>query len=166
MALPGPTGEASSSTLSVRVASGGRFAWLPEPLVAAAGCDHVFESIVGLDGGAHLVWRDELVVGRHGEQPGRLRQATRIRYDGVAVLHQELAIGPGTVWTCPAVLGGARVAGDLVVVSPGQDPPAAASVAGAALMPLTGPAALWAGVATDVPTLRRFFSALGRAGWL
>ena len=166
VALPGPTGEASSSTLSVRVASGGRFAWLPEPLVAAAGCDHVSESIVELDGGAHLVWRDELVAGRHGEQPGRLRQATRIRYDGVAVLHQELAIGPGTVWTSPAVLGGARVAGNLVVVSPGQDPPAAASVAGAALMPLTGPAALWAGVATDVPTLRRSFSALGRAGWL
>ncbi len=52
-----------------------------------------------------------------------------------------------------------------LVVSPGQDPPAAASVAGAALMPLTGPAAPWAGVATDVPALRSF-SALGRAGWL
>ncbi len=164
--LPGPTGEHSTSTLEVGVAAGGRFAWLPEPIVAAAGCDHLTESNVDLAGGAELVWREELVAGRHAEEPGRLRQATRIRYNGATILYQELAVGPGTEWTSPAVLGGARVTGNLVVVSPGTAAPAAASAPGVALMPLTGPAALCSGVAVDVPALRRALSSLAPPGWV
>jgi urease accessory protein len=166
VALPGPTGERSVSTLEVRVAAGGRFAWLPEPIVAAAGCHHLAESIVEIAGDAALVWREELVAGRHAEEPGRLQQTTRIRSDGVTILHQELAVGPDTQWSSPAVLGGARAAGNLVVVSPGTAAPAPTSAPGVALMPLIGPATLCAGVAVDVPALRRAMSALAPLGWV
>ncbi len=166
VALPGPAGEISSSVMVVRVAAGGRFAWLPEPLVAAAGCDHHTESIVELAEGAQLLWRDELVAGRHGEQPGRLRQATRIRYAGTIILGQELELGPDSEWASPAILGGARVTGSLVLVSPDWDDPlSAASVAGAARMPLAGPAVLCTGVADDVPTLRRAVAVLVPTAW-
>jgi urease accessory protein len=153
--------------MSVRIAAGGRFAWLPEPLVAAAGCYHRMESIVELDEGGELLWRDELVVGRYREEPGRLRQDTRIRYAGTTVLSQDLALGPESEWAAPAVLGGSRVTGNLVIVSTVWDPPpSAVAVAGAARMPLAGPAVMCAGVADDVPTLRRTLTELAPPAWL
>ena len=166
VALPGPASDTSSTVMSVRVAAGGRFAWLPEPLVAASGCDHRTESIVEVAEDAQLLWRDELVAGRHGEEPGRLRQATRVRWAGTTVLNQELELGPGSEWAGPAVLGGARVTGNLVVVSPLCDPPVgAAAVDGAARMPLAGPVVLCTGVADSVPALRCTLADLAPAAW-
>jgi urease accessory protein len=166
VALPGPSGETSSTVVSVRVAAGGRFAWLPEPLVAAANCDHRSESIVEVAEDAQLLWRDEVVAGRHGEAPGRLRQATRVRWAGTTVLNQELELGPVSEWAGPAVLGGARVTGNLVVVSPLCDPPVgAAAVDGAARMPLAGPVVLCTGVADSVPALRCTLADLAPAAW-
>jgi urease accessory protein len=164
VALPGPTGTPSTMTLDVTVAAGGRLAWLPEPTVAAAGCDHRILSTVELDEAAHLVWREELVAGRYGEQPGRVHQQTRLRRGGTTVLAQDLTLGD-EAWTSPAVLGTGRTVGALVVVEPGSEPGAAARQTGAR-MPLGGPVSLCSAVAADAPALRRCLESLAPPTWL
>lgn len=164
VALPGPHGEQSLTTTRVSIAAGGRLAFLPEPVVAATGCDHRMLSIVELHEGARLLWREEVVAGRHGEAPGQLRQDTRIRYAGSTVLAQELIVGPE--WSSPAIADASRTAGNLVVVAPGEPPAAAAVVEGAARMPLPGPVVLCSAVAPDTPTLRRRLAAIDPGSWL
>ena len=168
IALPGPTGDRSRVEVHARVASGGRLEWLPEPLVAAAGCDHEVMSTVDLDEGAALVWRDELVCGRHGERPGDVRQATRLRIAGRTLYHHELSVGPKAPgWDGPAVLHSARATGTMVVVDPrwsdaGPPPPAVTGTT-AARMPLGGPAVVITAVGADAPAVRASLLELGAA---
>jgi urease accessory protein len=119
LALPGPGGARSRTRVFAHVAAGASLSWRPEPIVAVAGCDHTMESTVELDAGARLLWREELVCGRHGEAGGDLRLHTAATLDGVALLRQALAVGPAAPgWSGPAVLGGARTAGSLLLVDP------------------------------------------------
>ena len=116
VALPGD-GTASRQRLRVDVGEGATLHWWSQPLVAAAGCDHIADTIVDLAPGARLVWRDEVVLGRSGEQAGRLASTLRITRDGRPLLVHGLDTGrPG--WVGPAVTAGARVVGLLVVVGP------------------------------------------------
>ncbi|MBO4253794.1 urease accessory protein UreD, partial [Streptomyces griseorubiginosus] len=76
------------------------------------------------------------------------------------VLDQELACGPGAPggWDGPAVLGGHRAVGQLVVVRPEFEArPVSARVLGegAVVAPLAGPAVLVSAVAGDALRLRR-----------
>ncbi|GFJ88059.1 hypothetical protein Prum_017010 [Phytohabitans rumicis] len=97
----------------------GTLRWLPEPLIAARGCDHVSRSTVELEEGARLEWREELVCGRHGEEPGDARLDSTVRHGGRTLLRQELAVGPrAPAWDGPAVLAGARATGSLLLVDP------------------------------------------------
>jgi urease accessory protein len=154
VALPGPAGARSSAHVRAHVATGARLDWLPEPLVAARGCRHEAKSIVELDDGAFLTWREEVVCGRHGEDPGDLGVGLSVTYAGVALCQQHLAIGPGAPgWAGPAVLAGARAAGSLLVVD--HEIRTAASGEGWARMPLAGPGVLTCAVAGDAATLRR-----------
>lgn len=165
IALPGPAGERSCVEVQALVATGGRLEWLPEPLIAAAGCDHDVTSTVELAEGAGLIWRDELVCGRHGEGPGDVRQATRVRLAGRTLYHHELSVGPGAPgWDGPAVLSSARATGTLVVVDPrwsdaGAPSPAVAGTT-AARMPLPGPALVVTAVGPDTPAVRRLLHGL------
>lgn len=100
------------------------------------------------------------MLGRAGEEPGRLTSRLTLRIDGRGVLDQELLCGPGAPggWDGPAGLAGHRAVGQLVVVRPGfaTEPPAARVFEeGAAVMPLAGPAALVTAVAPDALRLRR-----------
>ncbi|GAA0797891.1 urease accessory protein UreD [Spirilliplanes yamanashiensis] len=161
IALPGRRGERSQYTVSVTVAAGGVLHWLPEPTVAAAACHHAALATVDLEQGASLVWRDELICGRHGEQPGDLTVSTRVRYAGRALLHQTLEIGPGADgWSGPGVLGGARATGSLLRVAP-HEPPVAPRLLGptAVWMPLAGPAALITATADTSQRLRDYLDA-------
>lgn len=47
---------------------GTRQHWLPAPAVAR--CHHRFRSRVSVGHAGRVVWRDELLLGRHGEDPG------------------------------------------------------------------------------------------------
>jgi urease accessory protein len=99
------------------------------------------------------------VLGRVGEESGRLASRIRVRVAGRVVLDQELACGPGAPggWDGPAGLGGCRAVGQLVVVRPEfAASPVAARMLGenAAVMPLAGPAALVSVAATDALRLR------------
>jgi urease accessory protein len=138
------------------VHDGGALHWLPEQLVAAAGCAHLAESRVELAAGARLTWRDEVICGRYGEAPGGAVVHTRVDYDGRPLLRQSLAVGPGAPgWAGPAVLGGAPATGSLLVVDPSL-PHGTATVEGTvARLPLAGgPATLWTATAPDAHTLR------------
>ena len=92
--LPGPDG--ASSVTHVR---GHRRRRRPAGVAARAagrgrGCRHRAVSTVELAAGAELVWRDEVVCGRHVEDSGDLTLVTAVRLDGAPLFHQELAVGP------------------------------------------------------------------------
>lgn len=119
LALPGPGGGQSRLTITARVGSGGRLRWLPEPLIGAAGCDHLTTTTIELAEGAALLWREELICGRYAERVGDVRIETTLRYGGRTLFRNDLAVGPRAPgWSGAAVLGGARAVGSVLVVDP------------------------------------------------
>ena len=159
VALPGPDGAWSRVRVAATVAEGGRLVWVPEPLVAAARCRHESSSTVDLAGDAELVWRDELVCGRHGEEPGDAVLSTVVRRAGRSLYRHELRVGPHAPgWDGPAVLGGARVAGSVLVVDPSgaerERPPARPLGTNGALLPLAGPAVVVYATGRDAHEVR------------
>ncbi|MGW4736225.1 urease accessory protein UreD [Streptomyces shenzhenensis] len=160
IALPGQTKDEAHYEVRITVADGGELRWLPEPLISAAGSELYVTSRVDLAAGARLVLREEQVLGRVGEEPGRLGSRLTVRVAGHCVLDQELACGPGAPggWDGPAVLAGHRAVGQLVVVRPeftDRRPAARMLGEGAAITPLAGPAVLVSAVAADGLRLRR-----------
>ncbi|MDG4781815.1 urease accessory protein UreD [Micromonospora sp. WMMD961] len=160
IALPGRPGAVSRMVVRAVVHAGATLHWLPEQLVAAAGCAHLAESRVELAAGAGLRWRDELVCGRYAESPGGAVVHTHVDYAGRPLLRQSMAVGPHAPgWAGPAVLGGAPATGSLLVVD-GSRPVEPAAVDGTvARLPLAGgPATLWTATAPDAHTLRAHLS--------
>ncbi|MFE5818958.1 urease accessory protein UreD [Streptomyces sp. NPDC056479] len=160
IALPGQSKGEARYDVRLSVADGGELHWLPEQLISAQGSDLYVTTRVDVGAAGRLVLREEQVLGRVGEGPGRLTSRIRVRVAGRVVLDQELACGPGAPggWDGPAGLGGCRAVGQLVVVRPefARDPVAARVLGdGAAVMPLAGPAALVSAVAADALRLRR-----------
>ncbi|MDR6326306.1 urease accessory protein UreD [Actinoplanes couchii] len=150
LALPGRVAAASRMTVTALVAEGGVLRWLPEPLIAAAGCDHVVVSRVDVAEGGTLLWRDDLVCGRHAEASGAVRADTLVRYGGVTLYRHEFTVGPSAPgWDGAAVLGGGRALGTVILAGdelPSPDVPAA----DAAVMRLAGPGVLATAVGADI----------------
>ncbi|MFJ8111397.1 urease accessory protein UreD [Streptomyces sp. NPDC096132] len=160
IALPGQIKDAAYYDVRLRVAEGAELRWLPEPLISARGSDLRVGTRADLAAGARLVLREEQVLGRVGEEPGRLGSRLVLRVAGRVVLDQELGCGPGAPggWDGPAVLAGHRAVGQLLVVRPEfEDKPMDAQLLGehASVVPLAGPAALVTAVAQDGLRLRR-----------
>ncbi|MEU3517931.1 urease accessory protein UreD [Streptomyces sp. NPDC006654] len=170
IALPGQAKGEARYDVRLDVADGGELHWLPEQLISAKGSELYVTTRVDVGAGGRLVLREEQVLGRAGETPGRLGSRLTVRVAGSVVLDQELACGPGAPggWDGPAVLAGHRAVGQLVVVRPefvGE--PVRARMLGeyAALTPLAGPAVLVSAVAADALRLRRVLdTALGEWG--
>ncbi|MFB4315463.1 urease accessory protein UreD [Actinomadura sp. 21ATH] len=152
VALPG----AGESRLTVRadVAAGGRLDFAPEPAVAAAGCRHRSSARITLAEGAALRWYEELVLGRHGEPPGRHASRFDVTFGGVPLLRHELCLDDPAVYGSPAVLGGARAAGSVLLAGAGL-PREPRTGDGVAVLPLAGPGVLITAVAADSAALRR-----------
>ncbi|MEU3850992.1 urease accessory protein UreD [Streptomyces sp. NPDC029554] len=160
LALPGQAKGEARYDVRLDVADHAELHWLPEQLISAQGSDLYVTTRAEVAATARLVLREEQVLGRAGEGPGRLTSRLTVRVAGRLVLDQELACGPGAPvgWDGPAGLGGHRAVGQLVVVRPefAAEPVAGRTLAeGAALMPLAGPAALVTAVAPDALRLRR-----------
>jgi urease accessory protein len=160
LALPGQAKGEACYDVRLDVADGAELHWLPEQLISARGSDLYVTTRAEAGAGARLVLREEQVLGRAGEEPGRLTSRLTVRVAGRTVLDQELACGPGAPggWDGPAVLAGHRAVGQLVVVRPefGHRPPPARILGEcAALVPLAGPAVLVSAVAADALRLRR-----------
>jgi urease accessory protein len=114
-------GMPSHLQIRVRVAAGGELRWLPEPVVAAQGCDHRMDATVDVAADGRVTWREEILLGRHGEPSGSV--TTRLTADagGAPLVRHELALGPGAPYSGgPAVVGSARAVGTLLIVDPGS----------------------------------------------
>ncbi len=157
-------------------------AYLPEPTVAARGCRHHMRARIRLASTARLLWREEIVLGRFGEPAGSISCALHVDVDvegrgqgrnghnreghnregrsGMLrpLLRQELCLDPGMPGLDgPAVLGGARVTGSLLIAGPGPDGlgTAPAVTDTFALLPLAGPGVLISALAPDAVALRQ-----------
>jgi urease accessory protein len=169
VSLPGRDGEPAAYDVRLTVRAGGILHWLPEPVIAAHRSDLRMTTRVDLAGGARLLLREELILGRHAEPPGRLTTRLTVGLDGRPLLDQALAFGPGTPagWNGPAVLGPYRAVGQLLLVDPdftaapvtARTLPCDPAEGRAALTPLAGPAALITAVAADGLRLRRLLAA-------
>jgi urease accessory protein len=152
LALPGRSFlPASRLTVTASVAAGGTLRYLPEPLIAAAGCDHVAVTRVDVAEGGSLLWRDDLVCGRHDEESGDVRADMTVRYGGTTIYRHELSVGPGAPgWSGAAVLGGGRAVGTLIAAGPGTEPAGPAATETAAVMPLARGGLLVSAVGADI----------------
>jgi urease accessory protein len=117
---PGARRGPSVFDVDAEVGSGAELVWAPEPTVVVRGADHETRSRVSLSSGAVLVWRDELVLGRHGEPAGSVRSRLRVDREGEPLVRNDVVLGPR--W--PASLGPAgagddtRSVGTALVVHP------------------------------------------------
>ncbi|WP_206306300.1 urease accessory protein UreD [Streptomyces humi] len=170
IALPGQAKGEARYDVRLDVAEGGELHWLPEQLISVKGSDLYVTTRVDVAAGGRLVLREEQVLGRAGEAPGRLSSRLTVRVAGAPVLDQELSCGPGAPggWDGPAVLAGHRAVGQLIVVRPEfVAEPVVARMLGecVALTPLAGPAVLVSALAADGLRLRRVLdAALGELG--
>ncbi|MGW6748458.1 urease accessory protein UreD [Streptomyces sp. NPDC055006] len=159
IALPGQAKGEARYDVRLTVDDGAELHWLPEQLISACASDLRVTTWAELALGARLVLREEQVLGRTAEEPGRLTSRLTVHRAGRPLLDQELACGPGAPggWDGPAVLGGHRALGQLVVVKPEFEkdrPPPALLGENAALTPLAGPAVLVTALASDALRLR------------
>ncbi|GAA2366413.1 MULTISPECIES: urease accessory protein UreD [Streptomyces] len=159
LALPGQGKDGARYDVRLSVADDAELRWLPEPLISAYGSDLTVTTEAEVGAAGRLVLREEQVLGRVGEEPGRLASRLRVRIAGRHVLDQELVCGPGAPggWDGPAGLGGHRAVGQLLVVRPEfATAPVAPRALGesAAVLPLAGPALLVSAVAPDARRLR------------
>jgi urease accessory protein len=157
--LPGPDGAPSSYAISIEVAEHATLVWLAEPLIAAHNCHHLHDIRVTLHASARLLMREELLLGRHGEPGGTVRQRIIVHRGCDALYRQDLAVGHGAIGADgAAALGGANAVGSVLTVDPAweQSPPRGCVISPtAAVLPLTGPAALVTALGDDNLALRR-----------
>ena len=90
-------GASATWDVAVEVADGGRLVWEGQPFVVAQGADVRRRLTVSLEGTAAVTLRETLVLGRTGEEPGRLRTLTEVERESVPVLVEALdsAVGLG-----------------------------------------------------------------------
>lgn len=169
--LPGPDGAESRLDIRARIRDGGSLLWRPQPQIAACAARHRTESRVEVAEDASLVWREEIVLGRSGETPGSIAARLRVRRGGRPLIDHQVALGPDHAGSLgPAVTGGHRAVGSVLIVDPAWDGVGGterlAAVAEAcadwsdgsgwaAAMPLTGPAVLLSAAARDGMVLGR-----------
>jgi len=138
LVLPGPTGDRSVLRVNAVVEAGARLDFLPEPTIVAARARHVTDARITLTGNAALTWRDDLILGRHGETGGTCVSRLYADLDGRPLLRHALDLDPSDdATTGPAVLQGHRRIGTVLAVGTGavrDDPP----VPTAATMRLAG----------------------------
>lgn len=160
--LPGPRGGQSHMRINISVEDDASFVWMAEPVIAAHGCDHIHDVTINLASSARMLMRDQLLLGRHHEQPGDLLQNLRIRRGGESLFRQQVRLGPRALgWRSPAVIGAHKCLGTVLVVDPRwcEEPPASQLFApDAALIPLEGPAVMISALAAETWTLSKRLS--------
>ena len=114
VALPGHDGGESIFTVRARVGAHGCIHWRPEPLVVAANCRHRVVANVEVAAGATLQWRDEMVLGRSGEEPGACASRLHVERAGAPLLRHDIVIDEYA--QSLGVLGTARAVGTLLLV--------------------------------------------------
>lgn len=171
LALPGPHRLPSYTHTHIRVAERGTLLWLPEPVIAAHGCDHHVTTRIELASDARLLAREEVILGRDREASGTIRQRLRITQDHTPLHDQNLALGTTTPgWDGPAVTGGRKSLGSMIIVDPGlgdcidnRNPTQVGT--DVAVLGLSPSAAMITALADETLTLRRRFADHAHALW-
>ncbi|MEV0143762.1 MULTISPECIES: urease accessory protein UreD [unclassified Nonomuraea] len=168
IALRGPTTDHATYDVHLTAAERAGLHWLPQPLISAARSNLRQSCTIDLAPTARLLLREEIVLGRAGEPPGRLATRLTVRRDGRSLLDQQTMYGAGAPgWDGPAVVAGHRAVGQILIVDPALErQPAHARLLGddpatgqAVLAPLAGPAMLITALAPDTLHLRRLLDA-------
>ncbi|GAA2721926.1 urease accessory protein UreD [Actinocorallia aurantiaca] len=146
MVMPGPGG--SVYTIDARV--DGHLDFAPEPTIAVKNCSHRAVSRIELGAEGSVRWLEELVLGRHREEPGRHVSRIDVTRLGVPLLRHELRLDSSA--RSRAVLGGAKAVGSLVRTDAALPPHAQK---GLAVLPLAAGGTLANAVAPDSAALRR-----------
>ena len=154
----------TGQNITALVADGASLSWHPEPFIATAGCHHRQRTRLAIEGTGRVGWHEELILGRHGEGPGRLDLRLDVDIDGWPLLRHQLELGPGiSGWNGPAVIGDRRCVGLSFIAGAGlaHRPAGAGHEAWAswAVLPLDGPGTLTVAVADDLPALHRALAA-------
>lgn len=104
-------GEGASSVIvSAQIAAGASLVWDGAPGVSAHGSDHHAIARITVEPGGRCWWREEIVLGRSGEAPGRWRSQLQVDRGSAPVLRHEITIGSNTpAAASPAVIRAARV---------------------------------------------------------
>jgi urease accessory protein len=112
-------GDRATWDVRITLAEGGALIWGGEPFVVSGGADVRRRTVITLGEGARLALRETVVLGRHGEVPGRLRQVLEITDDtGAPLLVEALDLDPVTA---PALLGPHRVIGSELLIGLGNE---------------------------------------------
>jgi urease accessory protein len=160
-------GTGTTHQVSLRAGAGASVDWRPEPVIVTAGATHTQGASLRLAPTATLDWTEIVVLGRHGEQPGR----AELRLDCVvaagdgcdrALLRHHLSVGPGAPgWSGPAILGRNRTIAVRLRAGADLSPPPIRHGDGWAWMALDGPGWLLTVVAPDLPALRQRMASAG-----
>jgi urease accessory protein len=158
LVLPGLDGAVSLMSIDARVGAGAVLRFTPEPTVLAAGCAHHLRVRLSLAEDASVVWREEIVFGRHGERPGHCHARFDATIGGRPLLRQELVVGDPAIDGSPAVYGDARCVGSVLTT---------ASLTGRgdgwAAMPLAAGGTLISALARDAVELRHRLEQAGQS---
>ncbi|MBF8188405.1 urease accessory protein UreD [Nonomuraea sp. K274] len=149
LVLPGD-GE-SEMLVTARVGAGATLRFGPEPTVLAAGCHHRLLVRLTLESDATVFWREEIVFGRYGEQPGRCHARFDATRDDLPLLRQEYTVGDPALDASTAVYGTARCVGTTFLTASAKE---AAVATGVAVLPLATTGTLVSALAADAVELR------------
>ncbi|MFG2516566.1 urease accessory protein UreD [Streptomyces sp. NPDC048584] len=163
IALRGPTTAPATYDVRIRVADHATLHWLPEPLISTRGSTLHQRFALDLAPTAHLLMREEQLLGRSGEAPGHLTTRLTVHRGGRPLLDQHTSYGdPAPAWDGPAVLGPHRATGQLLLVDPELNTPQEPHVIGddpaeghAVLTPLADSQALVTTAIAPTPTRLR-----------
>lgn len=166
LAHPCPGGGATAFDVEADLGVGAGLAWLPEPLVAFAGCRHAGRARVRIGRGALAVWAETLALGRTGEEPGDVELRLDAELDGVPLLRDGLRLGPSVPgWSGPAVLDGARHIGTVALLGTPAPPGFGSGDDGGdpgGVLRLSGPGTLVRAVGPDGAGVERRLAAARR----
>lgn len=110
-------GLAASWEVRVRLAAGALLHLASQPLVVADGACVTRRLLLDLAAGAGALLRDTVVLGRHGQWGGWLRNSTSIHVGGDLVLLEDQVLDPS--WRAlPGLLGDLRVLDSITALGP------------------------------------------------
>jgi urease accessory protein len=113
-------GGHASWTVTITLAANASLVWAGEPFVVSAGADVNRDTQVTLGPGARLALRETLVLGRHGERPGRVATTwSAHQADGRPLLVESLDLDASSL--APGLLGRHRVLASVTAL--GRDVP-------------------------------------------
>lgn len=107
-------GGRASWDVTIELGPASTLVWAGETFVVAEGARVDRSTTIRLGSAASMAWREMVVLGRHGERPGRLRQELNVTgHNDAPMLAEELELGPAS---SRLLLGGARALGSVLVL--------------------------------------------------